>query len=72
MSCRNRYKEKNSVAVGKIADNPAGYESILTEWELRFVVDVSARYTRDYEMSAKQLAVVEKILRKARLATEQK
>ena len=52
-------------ALVKIADNPERYEFVLTEWEFQFAVDVSARYSRDYELSAKQLAIVEKILRRA-------
>ena len=59
-------------ALAKIADNPERYEFVLTEWEFQFAVDVSARYSRDYELSAKQLAIVEKILRKAQRATAQK
>jgi hypothetical protein len=56
-------------ALVKIADNPERYEFVLTEWEFQFAVDVSARYLRDYELSAKQLAIVEKILRKTQRAT---
>jgi hypothetical protein len=58
-------------ALAKIADNPERYEFVLTDWELRFAVDVSARYSRDYELTPKQLAIVEKILRKAQRATAQ-
>ena len=46
------------------------YEFVLTEWEFQFAVDVSARYSRDYELSVKQLAIVEKILRKAQRARQ--
>jgi hypothetical protein len=53
-------------ALAKIADD------LVTEWEFQFAVDVSARYSRAYELSAKQLAIVEKILRKAQRATAQK
>jgi hypothetical protein len=59
-------------ALARIADYPERYEFVLTAWEFQFALDVSARYSRDYQLSAKQLAVVEKILRKARLATAQK
>jgi hypothetical protein len=52
-----------------IADNPASYELVLTKWEIDFAVDVSARYSRDYQLSAKQLATAEEIVRKARRAT---
>ena len=58
-------------ALAKIADDPERYELVLTEWELQFAIDVSARYSRDYELSPKQLAIVEKILRKAQRATVQ-
>ena len=58
-------------ALAKIADNPERHEFVLTEWEFQFAVDVSARYSRDYELSAKQLAKAEKILRKAQRATAQ-
>jgi hypothetical protein len=56
----------------EIAGNPASYEFVLTKWEIDFAVDVSARYSRDYELSARQLAVVEKIVLKARRAAAQK
>jgi hypothetical protein len=59
-------------ALAEIADDPERYEFVLTEWEFRFAADVSARYSRDYELSAKQLAVVENIIRKARRATARK
>jgi hypothetical protein len=59
-------------ALAEIANDPERYEFVLTEWEFRFALDVSARYSRDYELSAKQLAVVENIIRKARRATAQK
>jgi hypothetical protein len=38
---------------------------VLTDWEIQFATDVSARYAHDYELSEKQLVVTEKILRKA-------
>ena len=59
-------------ALAEIADDQERYGLVLTEWEFHFAVDVSAHYSRDYELSAKQLAVVAKILRKARRATAQK
>jgi hypothetical protein len=57
-------------ALAKIAENRQRHELFLTEWEFQFAVDVSARYSRDYELSVKQLAIVEKILRKAQRAAE--
>ena len=59
-------------ALAEIADDPERYGLVLTEWEFRFAVDVSAHYAHDYQLSAKQLAIVEKIIRKARRATAQK
>jgi hypothetical protein len=59
-------------ALAEIAGHPERYGSVLTEWEIDFAVDVSARYWRDYQLSAKQLATVEKIVRKARRATAQR
>jgi hypothetical protein len=59
-------------ALAKIADDPERYGFVLTEWEFRFAVYVSARYSRDYELSAEQLAVVENTIRKAQRATAQK
>jgi hypothetical protein len=59
-------------ALAEIADDQERYGLVLTEWEFHFAVDVSAHYSRDYELSAKQLAVVENIIRKARRATAQK
>ncbi|MGV7216848.1 hypothetical protein [Bradyrhizobium sp. UFLA05-112] len=53
-------------ALAKIADNPERYRSVLTDWEFQFAVDVSERYARDFQLSERQLGVVEKILRKAR------
>ncbi|WP_158268089.1 hypothetical protein [Bradyrhizobium sp. MOS002] len=58
--------------LAQIADNPDRYEVILTEWEFQFAVDVSARYSRDYELSTKQHVIVEKILRKAQRSTARK
>ena len=49
----------------KIADKPALVARVLTAWEVQFATDVSVRYEHDYELSEKQLVVIEKILRKA-------
>ena len=38
---------------------------MLTDWEINFSIDVGGRYRADYELSEKQLVIVEKILRKA-------
>ena len=38
---------------------------VLTPWEINFSTDVSDRYSHDYDLSEKQLVIVEKILRKA-------
>jgi hypothetical protein len=37
----------------------------LTPWEVQFVTDVASRYEHDYELSEKQLVIVQKILRKS-------
>lgn len=52
-------------ALSEIADNVDLFDGVLTEWEIEFVGDVSQRYDREYELSDKQLVVVERILRKA-------
>ena len=49
----------------RIADNQAVAARVLTPWELNFSTDVAARYSHDYDLSEKQLVIVEKILRKA-------
>jgi hypothetical protein len=49
----------------KIADQPALAGRVLTPWEIQFATDVSSRFVHDYDLSEKQLAVTEKILRKA-------
>jgi hypothetical protein len=36
-----------------------------TDWEEQFASDITEKYSRDYELSEKQLAVVERILSKA-------
>jgi len=47
------------------ADKPTISARVLTPWEINFATDVSARYSHDYDLSEKQMAIVEKILRKA-------
>ncbi len=37
----------------------------LTPWEQQFAADVSDRYDRDYQLSEKQLVIIERILEKA-------
>jgi hypothetical protein len=49
----------------RIPDRPDIAARVLTAWEINFATDVSARYDRDYELSEKQLNVVQKILVKA-------
>jgi hypothetical protein len=49
----------------RIADRPDIAEQVLTSWEIQFSTDVAGRYERDYELSEKQLNVVQRILNKA-------
>ena len=49
----------------RIADRPDIAERVLTAWEIQFSTDVAGRYERDYELSEKQLNVVQRILTKA-------
>lgn len=49
----------------RIAANPTVAARVLTPWEINFSTDVSGHYDADYELSEKQLVIVEKILRKA-------
>ena len=49
----------------RIADRPDIASRVLTNWEVNFSTDVSNRYERDYELSDKQLAIVQKVLVKA-------
>lgn len=49
----------------RIAEKPDIAARVLTPWEINFSTDVSARYSHDYDLSEKQLVIVEKILRKA-------
>jgi hypothetical protein len=51
--------------LGRIADRPDIAARVLTGWEIQFATDVSGRYQRDYELSEKQLNVVQRILVKA-------
>jgi hypothetical protein len=37
----------------------------LTDWERQFAIDVAGRYDRDYELSPKQITVIERIILKA-------
>jgi len=50
----------------QIADNPAIAARVLTPWEINFATDVAGRYSHDYDLSEKQLVVVQKILVKAK------
>jgi len=49
----------------RVAEKPDVAARVLTPWEINFSTDVSARYSHDYDLSEKQLVIVEKILRKA-------
>jgi hypothetical protein len=49
----------------RIAEKPVVAARVLTPWEVNFATDVSGRYSHDYDLSEKQLVIVEKILRKA-------
>jgi len=49
----------------RIADRPDIAARVLTAWEINFSTDVAGRYDRDYELSEKQLNIVQKILTKA-------
>lgn len=49
----------------RIGEKPGIAARVLTPWEINFSTDVSARYNHDYDLSEKQLVIVEKILRKA-------
>jgi hypothetical protein len=51
-------------ALADIVATQEQFEFILTEWECQFAEDVSSRYAYDYELSEKQIVIVEKILRK--------
>lgn len=49
----------------RIAEKPDVAARVLTPWEINFATDVAGRYDYDYDLSEKQLVIVEKILRKA-------
>jgi hypothetical protein len=49
----------------RVAEKPDIAARVLTPWEINFSTDVSSRYAHDYDLSEKQLVIVEKILRKA-------
>jgi hypothetical protein len=49
----------------QVAAKPALAQRVLTDWEVNFVTDVSARYDYDTHLSDKQLVIVERILKKA-------
>jgi hypothetical protein len=49
----------------RIAEKPSIAARVLTPWEINFSTDVSGRYSHDYDLSEKQLVIVEKILHKA-------
>jgi hypothetical protein len=51
-------------ALAGIAANAEELEFVLTAWECNFANDVSSKYAYDYELSEKQIAIVESILRK--------
>ncbi len=51
-------------ALTDIAANEDRYEFVLTQWECQFAKDVSGRYANDYELSEKQIVIVERILKK--------
>jgi hypothetical protein len=51
-------------ALSDIAADSDQFEFVLTEWECQFATDVSSRYAYDYELSEKQIVIVERILKK--------
>lgn len=51
-----------------IAADSDEFEFVLTEWECQFASDVASRYSYDYELSEKQIVIVEKILRKVEIS----
>lgn len=57
-------------ALTDIAANSDEFEFVLTEWECQFANDVSSRYAYDYELSEKQIVIVEKIIRKVDLSRQ--
>lgn len=57
-------------ALADIAANSDEFEFVLTEWECQFANDVASRYAYDYELSEKQIVIVEKIIRKVELSRQ--
>lgn len=57
-------------ALADIAANADEFEFVLTAWECQFATDVSSRYAHDYELSEKQIVIVEKIIRKVELSRQ--
>lgn len=57
-------------ALADVAANSDEFEFVLTEWECQFANDVSSRYSYDYELSEKQIVIVEKIIRKVELSRQ--
>jgi hypothetical protein len=43
------------------------FDFVLTDWECEFTRGVSSRYSFDYELTAKQIVIVEKIIRKVEM-----
>ena len=50
----------------QIADKRDIAARVLTPWEINFATEVAGRYSHDYDLSEKQLVVVQKILLKAK------
>jgi hypothetical protein len=57
-------------ALADIAADTDQFEFVLTAWECQFANDVSSRYAHDYELSEKQIVIVEKILRKVEISRQ--
>jgi hypothetical protein len=53
-----------------VAADEEAFEFVLTEWELQFARDVAERYGADYELTEKQIVIVERILKKVDAARE--
>jgi hypothetical protein len=51
-------------SLADIAAHADELEFVITEWECNFANDVASKYAYDYELSEKQIAIVERILRK--------
>jgi hypothetical protein len=69
---RQQHADKILKALSEIAKNSDAYEFVLTNWECQFASDVSQRYTHDYELSAKQLNVAQRIVAKVDAARERR